>query len=137
MSDETLSAKTELTQRLRLVLGSFPEFEVRQVGHNKLRVSRPYDRNRQRTPYCFTLILEEKRKFAQTVEYWWPDGEGAPWPKDRDREQPVRDMIAAELADMGWKRGRSAIRQIHAAAVLAVSGTLFLVVYMAIMYLLD
>ncbi|MFD3593158.1 hypothetical protein ACFWU5_10545 [Nocardia sp. NPDC058640] len=99
MFDETCSARTELEPRLRLALTDHPAFEVRSVGRRELRVARPYDHTRERTPRRFPLILEQKRKFARTCEYWSPEG-GTPLRRDRDREQPVRNLIAAEQAEL-------------------------------------
>ncbi|MFD6107515.1 hypothetical protein ACFWFQ_33175 [Nocardia salmonicida] len=110
MLDETDCPRTELESRLRLALASHPTFEVRSVGRRELCIARPYDRHQERTPYSFTVTLEEKRRFARTFEHWWPTEGGTPFRRDQDREQLVRDLIAAELAELGWKPGRSAAR---------------------------
>ncbi|MFD4354503.1 hypothetical protein ACFWPX_18255 [Nocardia sp. NPDC058518] len=132
MHDETDSPRTELEHRLRLALTSHPTFEVRPVGRRELRVARPYDHNMERTPYRFSLLLEEKRRFAVTVEHWSSDG-GTPLRRDRDREQPVRNLIAAELAELGWKPGRSAVGWTIAVLSQAAWAVLFLVVSTAVL----
>ncbi|MFD4357897.1 hypothetical protein ACFWPX_35515 [Nocardia sp. NPDC058518] len=137
MSDEIASARSELEQRLRLALTSHPAFEVRSVGRHELHVARPYDHNHERTPYSFTLILEEKRRFARTIEHWWPTEGGAPWPRDRDREQPVRDLIAAELAESGWTPGRSTVGWASATLTQAFWAILIMVVSLIIFYLIQ
>lgn len=108
MLDQTDSARTELAERLRLALRAHPAFEVRQIGRREVRVARPYDHEQERTPYRFSLLLEEKRRYAEIVEHWSSDG-GTPLRRDRDSEQPVRDLIAAELAEAGWTPGRSLV----------------------------
>ncbi|WP_446222202.1 hypothetical protein ACTWPB_20525 [Nocardia sp. IBHARD005] len=128
MLDEIDSPRTELEQRLRLALTGYPTFEVRSVGRREVHVARPYDHNQERTPYCFALILEEKRRFAQTVEHWWPTEGGTPLRRDRDREQPVRNLIAAELAELGWTPGRSAVGWTVAVLSQTAWAVLFLVV---------
>ncbi|MFI6222770.1 hypothetical protein ACIBEH_19605 [Nocardia salmonicida] len=128
MLDETDSPRTELEHRLRLALTGNPTFEVRSVGRRELCIARPYDHHQERTPYSFTVILEEKRRFARTLEHWWPTEGGTPFRRDQDREQPVRDLIAAELAKLGWKPGRSAVGWAIAVLSQAAWAVLFLVV---------
>lgn len=99
------SAKVLLESRLRMVLDGSP-YTVRSV-HDGLRVERPYDKDRTRTPYSYFLRLNEKHSRAQFFRYYWPNSEGeAPhhWNRDPDR---IGESIKSELATMGWQRGRS------------------------------
>ncbi|MEV6359608.1 hypothetical protein [Nocardia asteroides] len=96
-----------MEQRLRAALTGFPAFKVWAVGRRELRIERPYRYDLRGTPYCFRLHLEQKRKYALTRELW--DTEGQTPRRERDREQPVRDLIAAELSELGWRPGRSVV----------------------------
>ncbi|MFD5178064.1 hypothetical protein ACFWM1_19815 [Nocardia sp. NPDC058379] len=86
--------------------------EVRRVRHRRdharFRIERPFRRDLRGTPCCFRLLLEPKRKYALTWEVWDPDDGETPR-RERDREQPVRDLIAAEVSELGWRPGRSAV----------------------------
>ncbi|MFD6220758.1 hypothetical protein [Nocardia asteroides] len=107
MYNEIPSPREELEQRLRAALVGYPAFTVRAVGRRELRIERPYRHDLRGTPYCFRLHLEQKRKYALTWELW--DTEGQTPRRERDREQPVRDLIAAEVSELGWRPGRSVV----------------------------
>ncbi|MGS2807374.1 hypothetical protein [Nocardia sp. MW-W600-9] len=108
MNDRSASARADLEQRLRLALTGLPDFKVRQVGRREIRVSRPHDYKQERTPYRFSLLVDVKRGYVETVEYWSTDGD-MPLRRDRAQEQPVRDLITAVLGEAGWKQGRGVV----------------------------
>ncbi|MGV9664400.1 hypothetical protein [Nocardia niigatensis] len=105
MSDPIPSAKVLLESRLRMVLDGSP-YSVRSV-HDGLRVERPYDKDRTRTPYSYSLRLNEKHSRARFFRLYWPNSEGERphhWNRDPDR---IGESIKSELAMMGWKLGRT------------------------------
>lgn len=105
VSDPIPSAKVLLESRLRMVLDGSP-YSVRSV-HDGLRVERPYDKDRTRTPYSYSLRLNEKQSRARFFRLYWPNSEGERphhWNRDPDR---IGESIKSELAMMGWKLGRT------------------------------
>ncbi|MFC9894616.1 hypothetical protein ACFVMC_13085 [Nocardia sp. NPDC127579] len=115
MNDRMAPARDDLEHRLRRALTGHPSFVVRQVGRREVRVARPHDYRLESTPYRFSLFLDVSGRRVETVEHWSVDGD-LPLRRDRDREQPVRDLIAAELARAGWRPGRGPLGSVSAVA---------------------
>ncbi len=82
---------------------------------------RPYQEEQARTPYRYRLVLDQRRSRVSTYRDWFPGDPGA-YPPDRDREDPIDNLIATELAGLGWKEGRSAIMWLF--VVLAAAGAI-------------